>query len=338
MTKYLKKRGKIPLLVFLIIISFIMFLLFSSFGTVNIKISDTFRILINKYDNSVIKNLIINARMPRVAGSFIIGSILAISGNVLQLIIQNPLADPYLIGLSSGASFGAVLYAALTLIYSFSIPFGMESFAFAFSLFSTFLVILISKRGKKIPVVSLILSGVIVSSLFNSFTTFFTVLYWRNLIHVNVWLMGSTASLDWNDFFILLSVLLILIIIIFMMSKYLNLLSMGEEMSVYSGINPDSVRLILLLVNILAVSFCVSKAGIIGFVGLVIPHIVRLITGPYSGITTFYNIFVGGIFLMFSDFLSRSLFAPTELPIGVITSFVGAPVFIFILKRSRKND
>ncbi|BBE31065.1 iron(III) ABC transporter permease [Tepiditoga spiralis] len=331
-------KGALPLFLFLMISSFILIIFFNSFGTVKLSFKDILLIFFNKNPNKIYTNIILNIRLPRVLGSFITGAILAISGNILQLIIQNPLADPYILGISSGASFGAVIYSALTMIYAIKLPFGMESTAFFFGVFSTILVFLIAKEGKKIPILSLILSGVIVSFLFNSITTLFTVMYWKNLIHVNIWLMGSTASLTWKDCYILLFVLFLQIITSLLFSKQLNVLSMGEHMAVYSGINPEKIKIILIGINVLAVSIAVSKTGIIGFVGLVIPHIVRKVTGPYSSVSTFYSLFVGGSFLAASDFVSRTIFAPTELPIGVVTSIIGAPVFIYILKRERKND
>lgn len=292
--------------------------------------------LIGKQENEIYKNLIVNIRLPRVIGTFIVGAILAVSGNVLQLLVQNPLADPYMLGISSGASFGAVLYTALNSIYGFTLFLGLEGFSFLFAVLSTFIVLLIARQGKRLPILSLILSGVIVSFLFNSFTTLFTVMYWKNLIHVNLWLMGSTGNLAWNSNLKLLTILLVQFFIALLFSKELNVLAMGEEMAVYSGLNPESVKMLLILTTVLAVSFTVSQVGIIGFVGLIIPHIVRMIKGPYSFISNLYSVFFGGIFLMFADFIARTLFAPTELPIGVVTSIVGAPIFIYVMRRKER--
>ncbi len=111
---------------------------------------------------------------------------------------------------------------------------------------------------------------------------------------------------------------------------------MGDDMAVFSGINPDRLKLFLIVINVFAVSFTVSQVGIIGFVGLIIPHIVRMVKGPYSFVSNLYSFFIGGMFLMSADFVSRTLFAPTELPIGVVTSIVGAPIFIFVMRRKEK--
>lgn len=317
-----KTRGTTSLVLFLVFISLVLIIVFASFGSVKVEAKDVFLSLIGKQENEIYRNLIVNIRLPRVIGTFIVGAILAVSGNVLQLLVQNPLADPYMLGISSGASFGAVLYTALNSIYGFTLFLGLEGFSFLFAVLSTFIVLLIARQGKKLPILSLILSGVIVSFLFNSFTTLFTVMYWKNLIHVNLWLMGSTGNLAWSSNLKLLIILLVQFFIALIFSKELNVLAMGEEMAVYSGINPESLKMILLLTTVLAVSFTVSQVGIIGFVGLIIPHIVRMIKGPYSFISNLYSVFFGGIFLMFADFLARTLFAPTELPIGVVTSIV----------------
>jgi len=334
--KIIQKQGEAPLVLFLTISSFILILLFTSFGSVKIPVEDIFNSLMGKSNNDIYNNLILNIRLPRVVGSFLVGSILAVSGNVLQLVVQNPLADPYILGISSGASFGAVLYTALSSIYGLSLFLGLETFSFLFGIFATFIVLILARQGKKLPVLSLILSGVIISFLFNSFTTLFTVMYWGNLIHVNTWLMGSTADLIWSDNFKFIFTLILQFILVLLFSKQLNVLSMGDDMAVFSGINPDRLKLFLIVINVFAVSFTVSQVGIIGFVGLIIPHIVRMIKGPYSFVSNLYSFFIGGMFLMSADFVSRTLFAPTELPIGVVTSIVGAPIFIFVMRRKEK--
>jgi len=334
--KIVQKQGELPLVLFLIISSFFLILLFTSFGSVKVPVKDIFDSLMGKNSNDIYNNLILNIRLPRVVGSFLVGSILAVSGNVLQLVVQNPLADPYILGISSGASFGAVLYTALSSIYGLSLFLGLETFSFLFGILATFIVLILARQGKKLPVLSLILSGVIISFLFNSFTTLFTVMYWRNLIHVNIWLMGSTGDLIWNDNFKLFFTLIIQFVLVLLFSKQLNVLSMGDDMAVFSGINPDRLKLFLIVINVFAVSFTVSQVGIIGFVGLIIPHIVRMIKGPYSFVSNLYSLFIGGMFLMSADFVSRTLFAPTELPIGVVTSIVGAPIFIFVMRRKEK--
>jgi iron complex transport system permease protein len=148
--------------------------------------------------------------------------------------------------------------------------------------------------------------------------------------------MGSTADLIWSDNFKFIFTLIIQFILVLLFSKQLNVLSMGDDMAVFSGINPDRLKLFLIVINVFAVSFTVSQVGIIGFVGLIIPHIVRMIKGPYSFVSNLYSFFIGGMFLMSADFVSRTLFAPTELPIGVVTSIVGAPIFIFVMRRKEK--
>lgn len=328
--------GQLPLVLFLVFISLVLIIVFTSFGSVKIDAKDVLLSLIGRQENQIYKNLILNIRLPRVIGTFLVGAILAVSGNVLQLLVQNPLADPYMLGISSGASFGAVLYTALNSIYGFTLFLGLEGFSFLFAILSTFIVLIIARQGRKLPILSLILSGVIVSFLFNSFTTLFTVMYWKNLIHVNLWLMGSTGNLAWNSNLKLLIILLVQFFIVLIFSKELNVLAMGEEMAVYSGLNPESIKMLLILTTVLSVSFTVSQVGIIGFVGLIIPHIVRMIKGPYSFISNLYSVFFGGIFLMFADFIARTLFAPTELPIGVVTSIVGAPIFIYVMRRKER--
>ncbi|GAB6188967.1 iron ABC transporter permease [Marinitoga arctica] len=311
-------------------------ILFVSLGTVNIPFKDVVFAFFDKSQNVLYNRIIFNLRLPRILGTLLIGSILAIAGNDFQMIIKNPLADPFIIGISSGASFGAVIYTALKSVYGINLPFGIESFAFFSALLATFITFSLAKEGKKIPVVSLILSGVIVGFVFNSISTLFTVLFWQNLLHINFWLMGSTGNIVWSDLIILSVFLSLQILVNFIFKKHIEVVAMGDDISVFSGINPEKIKLLVLTINIFAVSVVVSKAGIIGFVGLIIPHLVRKLTGPNIYFSTIGSLIYGGVFLGYADLFSRYLFRPTELPIGVTTSIVGAPIFILIMKRGRK--
>ncbi|WGS65601.1 FecCD family ABC transporter permease [Marinitoga aeolica] len=319
-----------------VIFVFLSIIIFTSLGTVKIPFKDVMSSFLNKSDNVLYDRIIFNLRLPRVIGTILIGAILAIAGNDFQMIIKNPLADPFIIGISSGASFGAVIYTALKSVYGINLPFGIETFAFLSALIATGIAFALAKEGRKIPVVSLILSGVIVGFVFNSISTLFTVLFWQNLLHVNFWLMGSTGNIVWSDLIILSIFLILQVLINFIFKKHIEVVAMGDDISIFSGINPEKIKLLVLTINIFAVSVVVSKAGIIGFVGLIIPHLVRKFTGPNIYYSTIGSLIYGGIFLGFADLFSRYLFRPTELPIGVTTSLVGTPIFIIIMKRGRK--
>ncbi|KLO22989.1 ABC transporter permease [Marinitoga sp. 1197] len=333
------KTGKVsPFFSLIFGLIFILFsiVLFTSLGTVKISFKDVVLSFFNASSNSLYNKIIFNLRLPRILGTIIIGAILAIAGNDFQMIIKNPLADPFIIGISSGASFGAIIYTALKSVYGIDLPFGIEFFSFISALTATIITFSLAREGKKFPVISLILSGVIVGFVFNSLSTLFTVLFWQNLLHVNFWLMGSTGNIVWSDLIILSIFLVLQILVNFIFKKHIEVVAMGDDISVFSGINPEKIKLIVLGINVLAVSIVVSKAGIIGFVGLIIPHLVRKITGPNIHYSTIGALIYGGIFLGFADLFSRYLFRPTELPIGVTTSIVGAPIFIIIMKRGKK--
>ncbi|WP_171814209.1 MULTISPECIES: iron ABC transporter permease [Marinitoga] len=315
---------------------FFSIILFVSLGTINIPFVEVIKGFFNLSENTLYNRIIFNLRLPRVLGTLLIGAILAVAGNDFQMIIKNPLADPFIIGISSGASFGAILYTALKSVYGLELPFGIEMFSFISAIIATFITFLLAKEGKKIPVISLILSGVIVGFTFNSVSTLLTVLFWQNLLHINFWLMGSTGNIVWGDLYLLLFFLILQITVNFVFHKKIEVVAMGDDISVYSGVNPEKIKILVLLINVFAVAVVVSKAGIIGFVGLIIPHLVRKLTGPGIRYSTLGSIIYGGIFLGFADLFSRYLFRPTELPIGVTTSIVGAPIFIIIMKRGRK--
>ncbi|MCD6546013.1 MAG: iron ABC transporter permease, partial [Thermotogae bacterium] len=178
----------------------------------------------------------------------------------------------------------------------------------------------------------LILSGVIVNLIFSSATTFVIVFYWRNIANSTFWLMGSLSGVFWDDAIRLMISSAVGISILMFFSENLNAMSLGEEEAMYLGVNVERFKLLNFVLGSFLTSVIVSTIGIVGFVGLVVPHIARLLFGANHKISIPTSALIGGVFLVTCDSIARSLFQPTEMPIGIITSFIGAPVFIFILK------
>lgn len=316
--------------IILIIFSFLFVVFLSTIGSVKISFTEALNVLMGNI-NSTNEKLYFNLRLPRVILALIIGAGLALSGEGLQLTLKNPLADPYIIGISAGASFGAVL--SLILNQSFRVSINMELSAFIFSLISTFLVYFIAKRGGKASVTSLILSGVIISFLFNALVTLLVTFAWKNILTIHFWALGSLASANWTDVLKILPAVILEYIIFALLKRKMLILSSGEEHAISLGIKPERLKFIIFFTVSFVCSLMVSSAGIIGFVGLIIPHTVRLAVRIDKKIELPTVAIIGGVFLIICDTIARTAARPAEIPLGAITALIGAPFFIILLKR-----
>ncbi|OAA31261.1 ABC transporter permease [Kosmotoga arenicorallina S304] len=324
------KFNKILIFTAVLFGAFFLLLFFSLFGTVNFNMREIFDILSGNATGAR-SVLYSQLRLPRVLVAFLIGAVLSIAGDSLQLTLKNPLADPYIVGISAGASFGAVL--SLMMRETLGLSINMDLLAFIFALISAFTAYFISRKGGKVSVTSLILSGVIISFLFNAAVTFLVVFAWRNIISLHFWSLGSMSGVSWNDFYKMLVALFIESTIYIFFRRKMLILAAGEEHAVTVGVHPERVKTVIFFNVAFVSALSVSTAGLIGFVGLIIPHITRLLFGTDSKLNLFSTLLIGGVFLTACDTISRTLFQPTELPIGAVTALVGAPFFIYLLKR-----
>jgi iron complex transport system permease protein len=274
---------------------------------------------------------ILYLRLLRILLSILVGAGLAISGIVLQAILRNPLAEPYLLGTSSGAGLGAVISLIMGL-GSFYLP----AAAFIGAILSIFLVYTIARQGNKIPVTSLILSGVIVSIAFSGVIVLLVSFSANEALHgLMWWLWGSLEVYDFHLLLVISLVVFLGIATIFIFSQDLNAISLGEEEAIHLGIKTETVKKILFFLTSLITASLVSVCGIIGFVGLIIPHVMRMIVGANHKILIPASCLGAAIFMIICDTISRTVFSPLEIPIGVITAIIGAPVFIILLKRKQ---
>ncbi|MBL7197971.1 MAG: iron ABC transporter permease [Candidatus Omnitrophica bacterium] len=270
-------------------------------------------------------------RITRIALGILAGAGLGVCGVVLQAILRNPLAEPYLLGTSSGAGLGAVIAIVLGVSYTI-IPF----IAFAGALVSIILVYNLAKEDNKIPVQSLILSGVIIAIALSGVIVFLVSLFSNEALHgIMWWLLGSLQIYELKLLLVVGAIVILGIVTIFVLSQDLNAISIGEEEATHLGIEIETVKKILLLITSLITGALVSVTGMIGFVGLIIPHMMRFVVGPNHKILIPATCLAGAAFLVLCDTFSRTLFPPVEIPIGVITSLVGACVFIILLKRKQ---
>ncbi|BBO80647.1 ABC transporter permease [Desulfosarcina ovata subsp. sediminis] len=272
-------------------------------------------------------------RLPRVLLAALVGAALSLGGLVFQALLKNPLAEPYILGISGGAAIGAIVGIILGLS---RIP-GVGIMAFLGSLATLLLIILISSGRAIIVKDSLLLSGVMVNAFCSAVIMFLLSITQDARLHnIIFWLMGDLSASQIQHVVMLAAVLLPCFIIIFMHSNRMNLLLLGGDMATSMGVAVKRVTLVLLITTSLMVSVTVSQCGLIGFVGLVIPHLLRLIVGPDHRVLAPGCILGGGAYMVVCDLLARVLPAQGEMPGGVITAMIGAPLFIILLRRSRQ--
>jgi iron complex transport system permease protein len=275
-------------------------------------------------------------RLPRTLLAGIVGACLSLAGLGFQAISRNPLADPSVLGVSSGASFGLMVAVLLGIAGPTSNPVVPTLFAFAGALLAAVLVYAIAQVDGRLPMTTLLLSGVITGLFFTSCVMLVTVvLAAAELQGVVFWLMGNLAPASTGTLLVLAAVLLVGVVVLTRQAPRLNLLALGEEQALQLGVEAERVKRAVFVAASLVTGAAISAAGSIGFVGLIVPHAARLLLGPDNRALVPTSIALGAAFLILADLGARTIAAPTELPVGVITSFCGAPLFVYLLRRRR---
>lgn len=278
----------------------------------------------------MISNILFNVRMPRILLTFLVGAALSTSGGVLQGIFRNPLVDSYILGISSGAAFGA----SLAIVYSLSF---VNVYAFVGGSIAVILTYMIAGSHKQISTVSIILSGMIVSGVFMALLTM--VQYISNpykLQAIVQWAMGNLHAASWIELKQAFIPILICLAVVYLYRWRINLLALGDDAAKSVGVNPSFDKLILIVCATLMTTTTVAVAGIISFYGLFLPHIVRMLLGSDNSKSIPGNIFLGGSFLLLIDNLSRALFV-FEVPIGIFTTILGGAFFVFLMRKNKLN-
>lgn len=346
------KRRKIFVILSLFIISIIVFLYSLSVGTAGISLNELLKILLGKIlkciDISNIKEyelnsyIIFSVRLPRIILAAMTGLTLGAAGAIMQSILRNPLASPFTLGVSNGAAFGA----ALAIVLGSSIlnikavqatPWIIAFNAFIFGFISLFLVYSIGKvKGGSTTI--LLLSGIAVGSLFSAGVSILKYFSSNEALKdLDLWLMGGFWGANYKSIIMLLPIVIISLIIIMKISWDLNAIASGEELASTLGININKTIFIALTVVTLMSSAVTAFSGVIGFIGLVAPHISRTLIGTDNRYLIPCSALLGEIILLFSDTLGRTIISPIEIPVGIITSLIGAPFFIYILIKKDKN-
>ena len=282
--------------------------------------------------------IFVKVRMPRIILAAIVGAALAAAGVIFQALLRNPLADPYILGISSGAGLGSIIAVICGFTWTFLGRSPIAVFAFIGALTTVWLVWTIGRMTQKSHVTGLLLAGVVVNAFFSAMIMFLTSIAKSDQVHSTIfWLMGNMAE---EDYFVLLLAAGFVtagLVALFYISPQLNALSFGTQDAKTMGVNPTSVLTIAFAIAALITAVAVSLSGLIGFVGLIIPHAARLIFGPDHRQLLPLSALIGAAFLIAADTFARVIVAPAQLPVGVVTAIIGGPVFIVLLiKYTRK--
>ncbi|MEI7812881.1 MAG: iron ABC transporter permease [Ignavibacteria bacterium] len=298
-------------------------------GSVSVSLMDLLTLVINpSVMTGLVRQVIYEVRLPRVLLAVAVGGGLSVSGAVFQAILINPLAEPYILGISSGAAFGAVL--------SFLIGGGFlitQIFSFTGAIGVIFLVFLFGKRFGELEPNILLLSGVMVGAFFSAAILMMTTLLNETLRTAVFWMMGHLSLADPKSAYIAFPVSVIISFLLALNAQKYNVLALGSETAKHLGVNTSILNNLTYLFTSLLIGTLVSVSGIIGFVGLLIPHICRLIFGVDNRIVIPASFFLGATYLMLADTLARTVISPAEIPVGAVTAFIGAPIFIYLLRK-----
>jgi len=330
-----------------VILIFSLFLA-SSFGAVTISLAEILKMILNKiaiFDfpatwRAVDETIIFQIRLPRVVGGALIGAALATAGVLFQGLLRNPMADPYIIGSSAGAALGATIAMILPINLVF-LGFGLVPMAaFVGALTTVTLVYNLARVGGKTPIISMLLAGFVVSALLGAIIAFIMSISDRlglNLQSIYSFLMGHISVTNWGQIAVVAPLVIGGIIVARFFAFRLNAFSLGEEGAAYLGVEVERDKRLILALGSLLTAAAVSISGLIGFVGLVMPHAVRLRLGPDHRLLLPASALAGAAFVVIADLLARTLLAPIEIPVGIITALIGAPFFLYLLRRSRKE-
>jgi len=337
---YLKLKSVMPLM---LAVLGVVLVFATAVGTVNVPFVQTVKIILKNW--GFLHNIsfpegwepiIYFVRFPRVIIAALVGAALAAAGTVMQGMFRNPMADPGILGVSSGAGLGAV--TAIAVGFTARSIYFMPLFASIGALSAAFIIFLLAARGGKIPAMNLILSGIAVSMFLHAITTvILTSIHGDQVKQYLFWTAGSLNGRRWEDVGIAAGPIILCILALLFFSRDMNVLLLGEEEAQSVGMNTARTRKILLLLSSVVTAAAVCVSGTISFVGLIVPHIMRLILGPDHRVLFPASAAAGAIFLVICDLIGRTILGPREIGVGIVTSLVGAPYFLFLLNKARKE-
>ena len=335
------RGGSLPF--FLALLIFTVIVLSTGMGYIEISPFEVIKIVASKIMgndelpegiNNIFPYVVWEVRLPRILTSAIVGAGLAMAGVIFQGILLNPLADPYTLGISAGAAFGASI--ALLLDLSFLGSSSVPLFAFIGAIITLVTVMSLSSFDGQTSSTNLILSGIIVAAILSAGISFMKYVADEQVAIIIFWLMGSFGSKGWLDVYLTLLCVSIGLFISLFFARDLNIIALGDRAASSLGVQADTVRMILLITASLVTAVCVSVSGIIGFVGLIVPHLLRFIVGADNKRLIPASVLAGAILLLSADTITRAVL-PKEIPIGVLTALIGGPVFCYIFRQRWKK-
>jgi len=300
-------------------------------GTADVSFNKVTALLSGSLDTDDPARLILlKIRLPRIINAAIVGFSLSLGGVIFQALLRNPLADPFILGVSGGAAFGAVL----GIFFGFTFALGVPLMSFAGALLTIYLVITLGTRKMGMESSTILLAGVILNAFFTAIIMFFISTTADSRLHTMLyWLYGDLSQSRYGPLVLLVPVLLVVSFILNGFAKEMNLITAGEETAFQLGVEVERIKILSLILVSLMVGLVVSFSGLIGFVGLIVPHLSRMAFGSDHRLLIPVSSLGGAVFLIAADTLARTLISPSELPVGVITAFMGAPFFIYLLKK-----
>lgn len=340
----LRRRGRIMAFLALLVLVVPTIILATSLGSTYISFPTVAKILLNKLPfvsfteawPGTLETVVFDIRLVRAILAAAGGSALAVAGATYQGLFRNPLADPYLIGVAQGAGLGAIIGFTMRIAggeWGLSL---VSLFAFLGGTGAAVFVYLIGRVGRTLPMTTLILAGVALGAFLQAITSYLMITSQDTLHGTYAWLLGGFTSPEWSEVKIMLPVVTVGIVLIWLYGQRLNIMQLDDDQARQLGVNVESTKRILLLAATLITAVAVCFGGVIGFVGIIVPHAVRLVWGPDYRFLLPLSALLGAIFLVLADILARTVMSPKELPVGIITAFLGAPFFLYLLRQRKR--
>lgn len=346
MLKLLIKRKKTAFFVLLAVYSLLV-IVSTSMGSANLTPYNVLKVIfkaipfIGKYIDGNVSGthflIVFKVRLPRIIMASMVGMGLSVVGASYQSIFKNPLADPYILGISSGAALGAALGIIARIPFSAGALSITTIFAFIGAAATTVLVYSIARVRGKVTTTNLLLSGSAVSSFMSAMISIIMIFNRQEVHKIVFWMMGSFNASGWKNILIVAPAVFIGIMIIYSFYRDFNLMLVGEDNAKSLGVETERLKKLIIVISSMIISVCVSFSGIIGFVGFLVPHMVRIIFGPDNKALIPFSALGGAVFLLLSDTIARTIASPAELPVGAITALIGSPYFIYLLVKMKKG-
>lgn len=299
-------------------------------GTADVSFRNLWSLVTGSSGNDAANLILLKIRLPRVLLAGLVGFALSLGGVIFQALLRNPLADPFILGVSSGSAFGAII----AILFGFGFQLGIPIFSFAGALLTINLVMILGTRKMGMESSTILLTGVIINAFFTAIIMFFISVSADSKLHTMLfWLYGDLSQSRFGQSAVLAPFVLLASVVLYGYARDLNLITMGEDTALQLGVEVERAKKICFLLVSLIIGLVVSFSGLIGFVGLIVPHLARMAFGSDHRLLIPVSCIGGGVFLIASDTLARTLISPNELPVGVITAFMGAPFFITLLRK-----